>query len=92
MRVPATYLIKPGRRLAPPQISVPALLAVQVTLIDRDGHAHQVVLKTLHQHVLSVPAGGHVSLLLPGMKAGRFPLELDGHAAGVLVIGGEPGP
>ncbi len=91
-RVPATFIIAAGGRLSPPSVSAPAFLAVQLTIVSRDSRSHQVLLRTPTQHSLAVPAHGHASVLIPGLRAGHYPLELDGTARGALSIGGEPGP
>jgi hypothetical protein len=92
VRVPATFVLRSGGRLDPPQISVPALLAVQLTVDSRDGRSHHVVLRTPTPNLLSVPANGHASILIPGLKAGRYRLVIDGAVAGLLITGAEPGP
>jgi hypothetical protein len=92
VRVPATFTVRSGGKLSPPQISLPAHLAVQVTVISGDGHPHRVVVMTPSPRTLSVPAGGRASVLVGGLKVGRYPIELDGTAAGLLVTGAQPGP
>jgi hypothetical protein len=92
VRVPATFLIRPGGALAPPSVSAPAFLAVQVTVVSGDGRAHQVVVRTPTPQTLSVPAHGHASVLVPGLRAGQYQIDVDGAARGLLSIGGEPGP
>jgi hypothetical protein len=92
VRVPATFVILAGGKLQPPQVSAPAFLAVQVSVASADGKGHRVVLKTPVPRTLSVPAHGHVSILVPGLKAGMYAIDVDGVAAGALSIGGEPGP
>jgi hypothetical protein len=90
--VPATFAIRAGGKLDPPTISAPAFLAVQVTLASADGRAHRVLLRTPTPHTLTVPAHGPVSTLVPGLRAGRYELDVDGAPGGALIIGGEPGP
>ncbi len=92
VRVPATFTVRSGGKLTPPQISLPAHLAVQVTVLSGDGQAHRVVVMTPSPRTLSVPAGGRASVLIGGLKVGRYPLELDGTMAGLLVTGAQPGP
>lgn len=92
VRVPATFTVRSGGKLTPPQISLPAHLAVQVTVVSGDGHAHRVVVMTPSPRTLSVSAGGRASVLIGGLKVGRYPIELDGTAAGLLVTGAQPGP
>jgi hypothetical protein len=88
-RVPATFTIKPGGAVTPPTITVPPQFPVQLTVISADGREHHAV---LHGESLVVPARGKASTLIRGLRAGSYPLELDGARRGVLVIGGAPGP
>jgi hypothetical protein len=81
-----------GGQLSPKLVTAPAFLAVQLTVSADDGKSHQVVLGTPTPHTLSVPANGKASVLIPGLKAGEYRLEVDGTTRGGLVIGGEPGP
>jgi len=45
---------------------------------------------------LARPAVGHphgrAAMRLAGLKAGRYPIEVDGVRRGALIIGAEPGP
>jgi len=92
IRVPAGFGVRAGK-LAPPVVTVPAFLAVRVEVASTDGRRHTVVLEAAGRHVLRVPAGGRDSVLLDGLKPGRYRLELDGgKASAALVAGGEPGP
>lgn len=92
IRVPATFEIS-GGRLLPYTISVPAFLAVQVTVASRDGRAHVLTLQTSPPRRLSVPAGGRASLRIPGLRAGNYRLvPASGGSGGVLAVGGDAGP
>jgi hypothetical protein len=91
-RIPARFEVLAGGRLNPPQISIPAEIPVQVTVVSKDGRSHRVVVMTSPVRPLSVPAGGQSSVLITGLKAGRYPIKLDGTAAGLLVTGVNPGP
>ena len=91
-RVPATFTLASGGALTPPQISAPAFLAVQVSIVSADGRAHQVVVRTPAAYSLAVPPHGHASVLIPGQRAGRYQVQVDGSPRAVLLIGGEPGP
>jgi hypothetical protein len=42
--------------------------------------------------VLAVSAGGRASRELRGLKLGHYAIEVDGAAAGMLVIGVQAGP
>ncbi len=92
MRVPASYVIRAGGKLSPPVVTVPAFLAVALSVTSADGSAHTVLVKTPSPHTLSVPAHGRKSILIPGLRAGRYAIDVDGKLTGSLTIGGEPGP
>ncbi len=61
-------------------------------MISGDGRSHRVLVRTPVQYTLTVPVHGRGSILLTELKAGRYPLDVDGTAKGALVIGGAPGP
>jgi hypothetical protein len=92
VRLPATFEIGPGGSLSPASVSSPAFVAIQLTLVSADRRQHRAVLETTAAHSLSVPPGGRASLLIAGLKAGRYVIQVDGAARGALLIGGEPGP
>jgi len=85
-------VIRPGGRLDPPSVTAPALLSVGLTVVSQDLRVHRVLLRTPSMHKLIVPPAGRASVLLPGLRAGRYELEVDGMVRGALVIGGAPGP
>lgn len=92
VRVPATFTVTAGGRLRPPTITVPPFLAVEVSLASDDGRPHTLVLQTPTPHTLDVAAGERAAVRIPGLRAGRYPVTLDGRRAGALVAGGEVGP
>jgi hypothetical protein len=92
IRVPATFVIGAGGRLSPSTVSSPAFLAVQLTLSSRDGRNHRVEIRAPGLTSLFVPANGRATIRLRGLRAGRYPLKVDGATRGALLIGGEPGP
>jgi hypothetical protein len=65
---------------------------VLLTVVSGDGRSHRAVLRTPVPHELMVPAHSRASILLTGLKNGRYPLDIDGAAKGALVVGGTPGP
>ncbi len=91
-RVPATFVIRAGERLSPSSVSSPAFLAVQLTVVSADGRPHRGLLRTPKAYSLSVASGGRASVLVPGLRAGRYGLEIDGARRGTLIIGAAPGP
>jgi len=92
IRVPASFVVAPGDRLVPPTITVPPLLAVEISVRSDDGRAHRLLVGTPTPHALHVEPGGRVAVRIPGLRAGRYPVTLDGRRAGALVAGGEVGP
>ncbi len=91
-RVPAAFTLAASGRLNPPTISIPAFLAVAFSVRSASSTPHDVRLMTPRRHGLSVPAHGSASVLVPGLRAGSYPIEVDGVRHGTLAIGGEPGP
>jgi hypothetical protein len=91
-RVPATYHLIPPGRLTPPTISVPAFIAVEITVASADPRPHTVQVRTPVPHTLHVPAHGRAGVRIPGLRAGTYPITVDGAPRGTLAIGGEPGP
>jgi hypothetical protein len=86
------FTVLAAGRVSPPTITIPAHYPVELTVVSRDGRAHQAVLRTTNQYRLSVPAHGHVSVRVPSPRVGQYALEVDGSRAATLVIGGQPGP
>jgi hypothetical protein len=91
-RVPATFTIGRAGAVSPSTVSAPAFLAIQLTVISGDGRPHHVVVQTQQQMRVSVPANGKATVLLAGLKAGDYTVQIDGQPKAKLVIGGEPGP
>jgi hypothetical protein len=73
-------------------ISVPAFLAVQLSVASGDGRPHRALIKLTAPKTLNVPAQGRKSILIPGLRAGRYEIDVDGKPGGALMIGGTPGP
>jgi hypothetical protein len=92
IRVPASFVVASSGRLTPPTITVPPFLAVEISIRSDDGKPHRFVLRTPTPHALRVATGERAALRIPGLRAGRYPVTLDGRRAGELVAGGEVGP
>jgi hypothetical protein len=82
----------PGGSLNPPTITAPAHIPVQLTVVSGDGRSHQVVLRTEPPRALAVPAHGRATVLIAGLRVGRYTLDVDSKPRGGLAIGGAPGP
>lgn len=92
VRVPARFTVRAGA-LDPPTVTVPPFLAVALSVASGDGAPHRLVVATPTPRRLAVPADGRpATARLAGLRAGRYPLLLDGRRAGALVVGGEVGP
>ena len=61
-------------------------------MVSGDGRSHEVVLRTEPPRALAVPAHGRATVLVTGLRVGRYTLDVDGKPHGTLVIGGAPGP
>ncbi len=92
VRVPASFVVTAGCTLDPPEITVPPFIAVEVSVRADDGRAHRVELRTPAPQTLDVAAGGRAAIRIPGLRAGRYAVVLDGSEAGAIVAGGEVGP
>jgi len=90
-RVPAIFSLKAGR-LTPPNIGIPTFIAAQVTVTSTDARAHTVVVKVGKGYTFSVSPRGSGTTRVPGQKAGKFQVLVDGKPAGSLTWGTEPGP
>jgi hypothetical protein len=91
VRVPATFTIT-ASGLRPRTITVPPFLAVELAAIAADGHDHTLTLATDPPTTLTLQGGTSAGKRIRGLRAGRYAVTLDGHAAGALVAGGEVGP
>lgn len=91
IRVPATFEIR-GAGLTPPAITVPAFLAIEVSVANPDERERVVVVQTPRPQTLRVAAGERAVASIPGQRAGAYAITLDGRAAGQLIVGGEAGP
>lgn len=91
VRVPAQFTIRDGV-LDPPAVTVPPFLAIALSVSAADGAAHEVVVRAPQPVELTVPAGEQASVRVPGLRAGRYVVEVDGREAGALDVGGEVGP
>jgi hypothetical protein len=91
VRVPATFTIT-ATGIRPRTITVPPFLAIEIGALDADAHGHTLAIATDPPATLTVEAGKSASTRIRGQRAGRYPVEIDGHDAGTLVVGGEVGP
>lgn len=86
------FQLGPGGRLTPPTISIPAFLAVALSVSSHDGASHTVTVRIPSPLTVTVPAHGRAAAMLRGLRAGQYTILVDGRPRGTLAIGGEPGP
>ena len=91
IRVPATFVLR-GGRLTPASITVPAFLAVEVSVVSRDVRPSVLVVAADRRYRLRVPARGRAAVRLPGQRPGTYAVTVDGRRRARLISGGEPGP
>lgn len=91
IRVPATLTLAAGR-FRPSEVSVPAFLAIELTVVSREAVPRRIVLETPERREFVVAPGARVSLRVPGQKPGRYRLSATGSGAATLAVGSEPGP
>ena len=92
--MPVTLAFRADGTVDPPTVTVPAFVAVQVTLASRDGRAHVLRLRDRDRtYRLAVGPGKRETSKLPGLRAGSYRLQSAGGGRGVtLMVGGEVGP
>jgi hypothetical protein len=88
IRVPAAFRIN-GTTATPAVVNVPAFLAIELRLTSGDGQPHRVRIADVD---LELAAGGTAVNEMDGLKAGDYPLVVDGRKAATLHVGAEPGP
>lgn len=88
IRVPVDLLVS-ADAVAPPTVTVPAFLPLQITARATDATEHRV---TVAGATLTVGASGTASARLDGLRRGTYPVTVDGRALGELIVGDEPGP
>jgi hypothetical protein len=88
VRVPARFTIQPGGSVTPSTITIPAHLPVELIVVS-NARAHRI---TLRSTSLTVAPHAQAEALIDGLRAGSYPLHIDGAARALLTIGGAPGP
>jgi hypothetical protein len=88
-RVPARFVVS-ASGVQPPQISVPAFLAIELIVVNR--HPEEIVARLEGAEPLPVASGETRSLRLDGRRAGRYPISFGPAGDALLVTGAEVGP
>jgi hypothetical protein len=88
--LPATFTANPDGSLSPSTVAAPVSTTVLLTITSKASHPLRIFFST--GRFLVVPAGGHASLRLPGLKAGRYSIYVEGRRRAALIVGAAPGP
>ena len=88
-RVPVRFRVTP-KGISPPQVSVPAFLAIE--LIVDSYLAELFVVRLEGAPPLLVGAGRTSRMDLDGRRPGRYPIDFGDAGQALLVTGAEPGP
>ena len=88
-RVPARFVVS-ADGIEPPQISIPAFLAIELIVVNR--HPEEIVARLQGAEPLPVASGETRSLRLDGRRPGRYPISFGPAGDALLVTGAEVGP
>jgi hypothetical protein len=88
-RVPARFVVS-ASGIDPPQVSVPAFLAIELIVVNRLDD--QIVVRLEGTDPFPVAAGDTVRARLEGRRRGRYPIDFGSAGDALLVTGAEVGP
>jgi hypothetical protein len=88
-RVPARFVVS-ATGIEPPQISIPAFLAIELIVVNR--HSEEIVARLQGAEPLPVASGETRSVRLDGRRPGRYPISFGPAGDALLVTGAEVGP
>jgi hypothetical protein len=89
IRVPARFAVGPDG-IDPPQVSVPAFLAIELIVDNR--LERPVVVRMEGEEPLTVGPGEEAQARLAGRRKGRYVVNFLSVGQALLVTGAEPGP
>jgi len=87
--LPASFVVNADDSRSPPLVAAPVQTTIQLTITS---HASDPVRVSVAAKSVSVQPGAHATARLPGLKAGRYTVSVDGMKRGALVVGAQPGP
>jgi hypothetical protein len=88
-RVPARFVVS-GTGIKPPQVSVPAFLAIELIVANRTDD--QLLVRLEDSDPFPVAAGDTVRAQLDGRRKGSYVVDFGAAGKALLVTGAEPGP
>jgi len=87
--LPVNLVIDADDLVSPPIVAGPANTTIALTVASQASHT---VIAAVASHSLTVPPGKQVTTRLPGLKAGRYPITVNGTPRAMLVAGAKAGP
>lgn len=88
-RLSAAFTITSRGGLDPTAVSLPPVGSITLAVVSRDGRQHRVQLRMPSGlRGLTVPAHGRATAVLHAVKPGRYVVEVDGLARGLVLVGG----
>lgn len=84
--LPATFKID-GNAVQPPDVAVPAFFTIRVTGQSADGEPHTI---RFQGKTAKIPPAGKASIEVEGLKAGIYPVTIDGRTGAATITTGEP--
>ncbi|MBI5106566.1 MAG: hypothetical protein HZB46_16545, partial [Solirubrobacterales bacterium] len=90
VRTPAKYQATDGG-LSPRTVTIPAFLAVEIRITSGDGKPHLAQVKAPGARDTVALPGQPAIIQLKGLKAGDYPIAIDGKGAGTLRVSKDAG-
>ncbi len=88
-RLSAAFTITSAGGLDPTAVSLPPVGSITLAVVSRNGRRHLVQLRMPSGlRGLTVPAHGRATAVLHAVKPGRYVVEVDGLARGLVLVGG----
>jgi hypothetical protein len=86
--LPALFTITPGGGLDPTAVSLPTVRAVRLAVVSKDGRGHRIAVRMpLGLRGVTVAAHGRAAAVISGVRPGRYVVDVDGLARGVILVG-----
>jgi hypothetical protein len=87
--LPASFVAGADGSLSPRTVAAPAATTILLTVSSHASHPLSIAIAG---HSLTVPASGHVSARLAGLKPARYPVAVAGRPRAVIIVGAQAGP
>jgi hypothetical protein len=87
--LPADFFVATNGSLSPRTVAAPAATTILLTVTS---HSPRPLTVAVAGHSLTVPAKGHASAKVAGLKPARYPVTVDGRVRATIIVGAQPGP